>query len=225
MKTNIDKLNLLAILASIISFLWIGLQDFIFRFKSDRTFELVDVLTTIFPYLIFIISFLVIIWTFQKPKVEYHSINSISSFGNNSDKVHFAPNDYSIELFSSEDHMKVEIAGSLYGPELNNIKKYFGGEIRVYSIVQEYSRPNSYNLLWVQSNESGILDERGYYKCQAYLGGQRISDNAKNDEVFVIYTCVPDKKTKFDTYSVYEEKNLPRMIYLSNPLYVKVKRV
>lgn len=227
MKKYMEKLKYITIITSLISFFWVGLRHDISQLVISNSKSLLKLVNIFSPYLIFLISIVFIILRLRKPSVSYHNILSIKNKGSDVlDKVVMESHNI-IELYSSQAHFQIEIDGVFYGPELNSIKKHFKNDgIKVYAVVVEYSKPDKRELMWVQTNEYGLLGSRGHYKVRAYLGGSQEIDKAQDNDVFNIYVYIPSRKIKeFDEYAVYKKKDLPTPVFLSKPISIRTKRI
>jgi hypothetical protein len=96
-------------------------------------------------------------------------------------------------------------------------------DVRVYILVAEESRPRTRGLCWLQKEEFGSLDAHGTYVSRAYLGGTG-RDKADDGDLFSIRVYIPDRSIKFVDYTGYALDQLPKAVFVSEPLYIKTHR-
>jgi hypothetical protein len=223
MEETDGKLELVAIVCSIVSFFWVGLGDIIQIVASKDPLSY-TLLFRLLPYLVFVIA-IVLLLAQRNIKVQYHRIYSVKNTDPNTPiKILIGE---PVEIYSSIRHFKILVSGVFFGPELNQIRKHFGkSEARVYALVSEYTSSFSKDLLFLQKNEYGVLDPQGYYEIAAYLGGIKEENCAKEMETFAIYILIPkDRNYKFDEYAVYNRGHLPKTLYISpRPIFVTTRR-
>jgi len=222
-------LNILAAIAGIIAFVWIGARSEVERFKKavDRiskapgsVLAYLSFLLVAAPYLIFCAVAIDLVWQAREITVKHHIIKMVQA-GDQSAGIEPV-----VELASRDDHFEVRISGAVFGPELRSIRARYGKmPVRVFAVVSEQSAPTKQGLVWVQGNEFGTLNQFGDYMVRAYLGGAGI-DSAKDGDVFLVRIYIPKKQDMdFSEASVYESFDaLPRALFLSEPIYIRCRR-
>ena len=236
MEQSEHILNILAGIAGIVAFAWIGLRADIKSFKdavsristSPRDWRsYLSFLVVVGPYLLFCMTAVYLVWRASSITVKHHAIKSVQAFdksGNSQPVVQLT----TVELSSSDDHFEVGISGAIFGPELRDIRERYGStsHVKVFAVVSEQTPlAAKQGLVWVQGNEFGTLDPIGNYFVKAYLGGTGV-DSAKNGDVFLVRIYIPKKQNiDFANASVYDSVDaLPAPLFLSEPIYIRCRR-
>jgi len=228
-------LNLMAIVASIMSFALIGLRseatilkEGFNALKKNRSLSTIAYFVyLVFPYLFFILVMAVFAMQYVFAiNVRYHAIKWISADVH----PHITPIDMKglsvVEFPEANEHFKITVAGVFFGPELRKIRERFGSLsiIKVFAVVSERARPATEGLLWVQGNECGTIDDGGTYIVKAYLGGIGF-DRATSGDSFTLRLYVPKNPDKaFPTPSTFKGVDkLPDSLFISDPIWIKIK--
>jgi len=131
------------------------------------------------------------------------------------------------ELYSSAEHFSVTINGVFYGPELRDLRKEYGDDLRalrVYAIVSEASQPDKSDLLWIQANESGSLHADGQYTIGAFFGGTGLHSAGEGDNFSVRIYVPKDVHSRPSVIPYDSTESLPAYVFLSAPVTVRTLR-
>jgi len=216
---------------SILSFFWIGLR----RDRKEvqaRVREAHSVAAKIksyssfgFPYVLGACGLAYLLITaLGAPswEIRHHALREITTADGQSVE---ADGRTQVDVASTREHFEIVVQGQIFGPELKQLKDHFGSlnEVRVYILVAEESRPRTRGLCWLQKEEFGSLDARGTYVSRAYLGGTG-RDKADNGDLFSIRVYIPDRSIQFADPTAYALDQLPKAVFVSEPLYIKTHR-
>jgi hypothetical protein len=226
-------LDLLSAVSGIIAFVWIGLRADVKSFKeaTDRIsaaprswrayWKLFLVAGPYFFFGLFLVA--VTFFAFREPEivVRHHVIKTIQS---NKETVTINP---VVEIASDQPQFEIAIAGAVYGPELQSIHRRFGEDhaVKVFAVVSEHSATEEkQGLVWVQYYQSGMLSPTGEYVVRAYLGGIGV-DSAKDGDRFRVRIYIPVKESDVVRTPYESLDDLPKPLFLSDPIYIRCKRI
>jgi hypothetical protein len=206
---------------SLLTFFGISLR----RDLESRRKENYSGFVFIAPYVLgFLVIAIFVPYSLYQPKpIQHHSINTVSTPDGPSVAV---DGNTRIHVFSKAEHFKITIDGELLGTDLVTIQSRFGEgkDVMVYALVVEKRRlDNKPPLVWVQRLGGGALNKFGYYTVEANLGGTGIS-TAKQNEAFAVSVFIPDKGVKLRENDAYEETELPKSVFRSDPIIVITHR-
>jgi hypothetical protein len=216
----------------IITFFWLelrrelpALQERLSKATTRKRRILVCVLQFA-PYVFAAFCFSYVAFQALRPgpiEVKFHKVRLVKS---DTDSVFFEERSI-VNLFGQAQHFEITLSGAVFGPEGRRIVARFrpGSRPMVYAVVSEESRPSTRSLQWLQVNEGGELDSNGNYTVRAFLGGIN-PDQAKQGEVFSVRVLIPeDQQAAVRAPSVFDATSpLPRHVFLSEPVYVRVLR-
>lgn len=225
-------LDLLSAVSGIIAFVWVGLRADLKSFKEARDnvraaphgwrpyLRLFFVAGPYFLFLLFVLT--VILFALREPEitVRHHKIKTIQTSKQTVDVGS------EVEIASDRPQFEISIDGSIYGPEARRIHGHFGkGEpVKVFAVVSERSATEEkQGLAWVQYYQSTLLSETGQYTVSAYLGGIGV-DSAREGDRFSVRIYIPMKASDV-LPSPYESLDeLPKPLFLSEPIYIRCRR-